>query len=63
MKNTAYISFISDTTLSALEARRKCTALYGNVPIRDADVIVALGGDGLMLHTIIKQWGRHLFLG
>ena len=28
------------------------TALYGNSPFDEADVIVALGGDGLMLQTL-----------
>jgi NAD+ kinase len=31
------------------------TALYGNIDVSDADVIVALGGDGLMLETLKRH--------
>ncbi len=36
-------------------AQTACAALvvrYGTVPVEEADVIVALGGDGFMLHTL-----------
>ena len=36
----------------AEEARNALVALYGSVPPEEADVIVALGGDGLMLQTL-----------
>jgi len=57
MKKPSYISFVADKTPSAREARRACTKMYGNVPVRDAEVIVALGGDGLMLRTIHRAMG------
>jgi NAD+ kinase len=49
-----HIAFISAATP---EARAACEALekrYGNVEPKAADVIVALGGDGLMLQTLHK---------
>ncbi|TAN01863.1 MAG: NAD kinase, partial [Rhodanobacteraceae bacterium] len=45
------------------KARAACDALqerYGAVPPRDADVIVALGGDGFMLRTLHAQLDRGL---
>lgn len=35
-----------------MEARERLAARYGDAGLDDADVIVALGGDGLMLETI-----------
>ena len=36
----------------ARQALERLTARYGNIPAREASVIVALGGDGLMLQTL-----------
>lgn len=36
----------------AEEAREALAARYGDTPLEKADVIVALGGDGFMLHTL-----------
>jgi NAD+ kinase len=36
----------------AEEARAALAARYGDTPLDQADVIVALGGDGFMLHTL-----------
>ena len=46
------ISFVSSGAPDAEAARLKLIARYGDVPIEQADVIVALGGDGLMLQTL-----------
>lgn len=35
-------------------AHKELICQYGSVPIEQADVIVALGGDGFMLHTLHK---------
>jgi NAD+ kinase len=48
------IAFIAASTPEAREAHEKLQARYGNVEPKDADVIVALGGDGLMLQTLHK---------
>ncbi len=51
------IAFLSSGTPDADAAMVKLVAKYGNVPPKSADVIVALGGDGLMLQTL------HAFMG
>src|SRR5262245_64439030 len=46
------IAFVASPIPEAREAFERLTARYGNVPAEAADVIVALGGDGLMLQTL-----------
>jgi NAD+ kinase len=46
------ISFLSSGAPEANAALEKLVARYGNIPPESADVIVALGGDGLMLQTL-----------
>jgi len=46
------IAFLSSGAKEADEALKRLAALYGNSPLDEADVIVALGGDGLMLQTL-----------
>jgi NAD+ kinase len=46
------LSFQASPTTEALEARDELIRIYGNVPADEADVIVALGGDGFMLQTL-----------
>ena len=52
--NASYerIAFVASPIPEAHEALKRLTAIYGNVAPRTADVIVALGGDGLMLQTL-----------
>ncbi|WP_110749377.1 NAD kinase [Phyllobacterium leguminum] len=45
-------SFISSDSSESMEAARHLAALYGQERPENADVIVALGGDGLMLQTL-----------
>ena len=49
---TLAISFLSSGANEAHEARDQLVALYGDCRPEEADVIVALGGDGLMLQTL-----------
>ena len=49
---TQTIAFLSSGAKEANEALERLTALYGNSPFDQASVIVALGGDGLMLQTL-----------
>lgn len=42
----------AESVPSAREAHQRLAARYGEVPMEEADVIVALGGDGFMLHTL-----------
>ena len=48
------ISFLSSDALVAKTAQSSLINKYGNVTAEDADVIVALGGDGFMLETLLK---------
>ena len=46
------LAFVASETNVAQQARRKLVERYGDVPVTDAEVIVALGGDGFMLRTL-----------
>lgn len=51
------ISFLGSSAEPAQEALARLVKRYGDVPPQEAEFIVALGGDGLMLET------QHRFLG
>jgi NAD+ kinase len=53
-KSYERIAFVASPAPEAKRALRRLTALYGNVSPSRADVVVALGGDGLMLQTLRK---------
>ncbi len=46
------IAFVASDAPEAQEARRELVALYGETSHEEADIIVALGGDGLMLQAM-----------
>ena len=46
------IAFTASDRPEALEARARLAERYGSAPEEQADVIVALGGDGFMLETL-----------
>jgi NAD+ kinase len=46
------IAFIASGTDEARAAQARLSRLYRGVPPEDADIIVALGGDGFMLQTL-----------
>ena len=48
------IAFVASPAPEAKKALRRLVALYGNATPSRADVVVALGGDGLMLQTLRK---------
>src|SRR5688572_2725266 len=54
------IAFVASTTPEAQFALARLIARYGNATPEDADVIVALGGDGLMLQTLHQFMGAHI---
>ena len=56
--NTFTISFLCSDGEEARKARARLSAKYGDVPPEEADVIVALGGDGLMLQTMHRMMDR-----
>ncbi len=46
------LAFTASERSEAQEARARLSDRYGDYPPGDADVIVALGGDGFMLETL-----------
>lgn len=52
------IAFLSSGTPEANTAQAQFIARYGTVDPEDADVVVALGGDGLMLQTLHRFMGK-----
>ena len=51
------IAFAASDAPTAQTARAALIARYGTTPEEEADVIVALGGDGFMLHTLHRTQG------
>ena len=51
-RNFTSLSFVASQASEAQEARDELIAIYGNTDPEEADVIVALGGDGFMLQTL-----------
>src|SRR5580698_2015605 len=49
------IAFVASPGAEAQQALAQLTQAYGNHDPDDADVVVALGGDGLMLQTLHAQ--------
>jgi NAD+ kinase len=52
------LAFVCATTPAAREARARLERRYGAVTPAQADIIVALGGDGLMLQTLHRNMRR-----
>jgi NAD+ kinase len=55
--DTLRLAFVASDWPEAQEARRRLTAVYGDRPEEDADIVVALGGDGFMLETLHRNLG------
>jgi NAD+ kinase len=57
------IAFVASPIPEAQDALRKLNAAYGHAAPESADVIVALGGDGLMLQTLHRfmSWGKPIY--
>ena len=53
------LAFVASRGPRAREAREDLVARYGSVPEAEADVIVALGGDGFMLATLHRTQHLH----
>lgn len=49
------LAFVAARTGAAQAARAALRERYGDCPAEDAEVIVALGGDGVMLHTLHRH--------
>lgn len=55
MTDSPAISFAASGTEAAQKALAELAAIYPHVPIEEASVVVALGGDGQMLRTLHGQ--------
>lgn len=51
------LAFVAAPTEGAQAARQRLMQLYGDHPVREASVVVALGGDGLMLECLHQVLG------
>ncbi len=51
-RSSQSLCFLASTAPEALAAREELISLYGQAEQREADVLVALGGDGFMLQTL-----------
>jgi NAD+ kinase len=54
------IAFVASETKEAMAAREVLVERYGNTAPEKADVIVALGGDGLMLQTMHRYLNNRI---
>ena len=54
------IAFVASEMKEAEQARRELIAHYGETPPEQADVIVALGGDGQMLQTMHRYLNNRI---
>jgi NAD+ kinase len=52
------LAFTASDRPDAQAVRARLAGRYGDVPVADAQVIVALGGDGFMLETLHRNLGR-----
>lgn len=52
------LAFVASDRPEAIEARARLVGLYGDVGEDEADVIVALGGDGFMLETLHRNLAK-----
>ena len=60
MAKRARIAFVADEAAPARRALRQLEARYAHVPPHEAEVVVALGGDGFMLQTMHRYLDRRL---
>ena len=52
LNNPPKLHFLASQNNQATEALKALSNRYGQVDINEADVVIALGGDGFMLHTL-----------
>lgn len=56
-KAASRFAFVSSGTADAKAAIRDLSARYGQTPVEEADIVVALGGDGFLLQTLRETMG------
>jgi len=52
------LAFVAARSVLALDALDRLAGMYGNYPFEQAEVVVALGGDGTMLETLHRVLPR-----
>ena len=53
------LAFVGSGSPKAVEALEMLTKRYPNVSVEDADIVVALGGDGFVLHCLHESMGKN----
>ena len=53
----AIFAFVSSDAPDARQAAARLTSLYGSATVAQADIVVALGGDGFLLQTLRETMG------
>lgn len=56
--NAKRLAFVASSRPEAQEARARLAARYGDIPPEEAQIIIALGGDGFMLETLHANLGE-----
>jgi len=56
-RKSRLIAFVAAETEAAETARQRLVGTYGDCAVEQADIVVALGGDGLMLQTLERLRG------
>lgn len=54
------IAFVATDVSEAQDALEQLSKRYGNCPPEEADIIIALGGDGLMLQTLHRYMEKRI---
>ncbi len=58
MSASPKVAFVASKSETAEQAKHRLEAKYPSVPPKEADIIVALGGDGFMLQTLHRHMAR-----
>ena len=59
-KDFKNIAFVASEHQDAQDAAKRLIMRYGNAAPENADAIIALGGDGLMLQTLHAHMDNHI---
>ncbi|WP_394694308.1 NAD kinase [Hyphobacterium sp.] len=52
LSDSPSLSFVASKRPDAQEVCQRLQERYGNVPVKDAEILVAIGGDGMMLEAL-----------
>ena len=63
MTSSTALAFVSSDAADARAAAASLMERYGQVPVEEAEVVVALGGDGFLLQTLRETMstGKHVY--